>query len=426
MWTPPLFATLSGKVDAMGGGDLHDVETVIAQQLNQMSVQEREHVQEEIHGIHGWQHGTGSSSISTDHVSQHPDPSPHSHSQNDDGEDQTGDLLQWMQTAIDEIHKRANRTASSKASAYSVAVEHGFQYVHSVDFRIKFLRAEQDPACSAQTQRQVADRAALRYLLYLDLLYQFFGLEALRRPLSLAHDFTEEDLAFMKEGQMQIWPSRDRANRRIASIIVMSGQTYPPMETRVSDRGVGALRGIPCIIAACVCSCRPLTPASLVTEPPYPKPVGKQIRSYIYCWSVIANDELSQKRGYVGIVYFDPSMSVVFSQTMLAYRQIFDHLHASMPIRISAFHYIDGTQGSGLTAVDIAASRVFRNVLAGTWHQFMRVRCRFHMSGTYNSGGHHDDWPGITSTCAFAFRIYVMTANALGVSNNFCQFHPFD
>ena len=108
------------------------------------------------------------------------------------------------------------------------------------------------------------------------------------------------------------------------------------------------------------------------------------MRSYMYSWMVLANDEVSQKLGLVGIVYFHPSMSVSLCQSVLENRQVFEQFHASLPIRISALHFINGTGGGGLMNT---AARMFRNAVLGTLHQVMRIRCRFHESGTFREHG---------------------------------------
>eukprot|EP00537_Pseudo-nitzschia_pungens_P010131 CAMPEP_0172393270 /NCGR_PEP_ID=MMETSP1061-20121228/9188_1 /TAXON_ID=37318 /ORGANISM="Pseudo-nitzschia pungens, Strain cf. pungens" /LENGTH=594 /DNA_ID=CAMNT_0013124301 /DNA_START=74 /DNA_END=1854 /DNA_ORIENTATION=- len=77
-------------------------------------------------------------------------------------------------------------------------------YLRTKAFLLKFLRA-----CHFDIKK-----AALRYFRYVDLLYELFGDIALTRPLALS-DLTKRELRYLKKGQMQLLPSRDRAGRRM-------------------------------------------------------------------------------------------------------------------------------------------------------------------------------------------------------------------
>lgn len=231
--------------------DDDDIETLIADALNQMSVQEREQVQEEIHGV---VHHAGSSSlwrnsssISSSNCGCHnPDRDTDGNVADGDEEEEerNAELLHCMQEAIEAVHHRRmtlttshhrnNNNNNNSCSGYAAGMALGSAYIYDTTFRLKFIRAEQDPALPQQQRHHVAERAAGRFHLYLDLLYRFFGPEALLRPLSLVKDFTDaDDLAFMKEGDLQLLPSRDRAGRRVASIFIVDGHSFPTIETRV-------------------------------------------------------------------------------------------------------------------------------------------------------------------------------------------------
>lgn len=77
-------------------------------------------------------------------------------------------------------------------------------YITSKPFLLKFLRI-----CHYDMEQ-----AALRYFRYLDLLYLLFGDHSLMRPLALT-DLTKREFRYLRKGQMQLLPSRDRAGRRI-------------------------------------------------------------------------------------------------------------------------------------------------------------------------------------------------------------------
>jgi len=79
-------------------------------------------------------------------------------------------------------------------------------YIISKDFLIKFLRI-----CHYNFED-----AALRYFRYLDLLHLLFGDDSLTRSLELT-DLTKRELRYLRKGQMQLLPTRDRAGRRMFS-----------------------------------------------------------------------------------------------------------------------------------------------------------------------------------------------------------------
>jgi hypothetical protein len=78
-------------------------------------------------------------------------------------------------------------------------------YVQDKDLRIKYLRADLFDA----------KKSAVRMIKHLNLLYKYFGVDALRRPLSLA-DLSKQEKDLLRAGNNQILPSRDRSGRLVA------------------------------------------------------------------------------------------------------------------------------------------------------------------------------------------------------------------
>ena len=73
-----------------------------------------------------------------------------------------------------------------------------------------------------------------RYVNYLDLLFYLYGDDALlRRPIQLLQDFNKEELLFLKSGQYQLLPYRDRSGRRIMAI-VPNNKDHVPIKVLVS------------------------------------------------------------------------------------------------------------------------------------------------------------------------------------------------
>ena len=103
-----------------------------------------------------------------------------------------------------ELEGDGKSPALFSTNAYKRGLELQSEYIQSNDFQIRFLRA------------QLFDitKAAVQYFRYLDLLHSFFGDEALMRPLYLT-DLTKREIRYLKKGQQQLLPSRDRSGRRI-------------------------------------------------------------------------------------------------------------------------------------------------------------------------------------------------------------------
>ena len=85
-------------------------------------------------------------------------------------------------------------------------------YANGIDFRLRFLRCDLFDV----------KKAAKRLLKFLDLVLELFGDYALRRPIRLS-DFSKEEIRFMKYGRYQIMPNRDRAGRRVYVMLAQHG-----------------------------------------------------------------------------------------------------------------------------------------------------------------------------------------------------------
>ena len=176
----------------------------------------------------------------------------------------------------------------------------GSNYVRSKAFVIKFLRvAFYDMG-----------KAALRYFRYLDLLYELFGDDALTRPLALT-DLTKKEMRYLRTGQMQLFPSRDRVGRRIYAF---SGKD----DTRFNIR--------------------------------------EKYRVNIYLIDVLSDDVTTQKLGAVTInaprcnltdvnPFAWKGMSLKFAKPEVlggkhTEAQYFRKINEALPVRLSAIHYI--------------------------------------------------------------------------------------
>ena len=173
--------------------ELPDVDSFLAQELNQLSFQKRSIIQEEIHGVQSMA------------IPENPE---------------------MIQNAFQKLQKEILAIPSKQKAAYEEALRlakeektkdnHAIKtcYVQSQDYMLKYLRADLFDA----------GKAASRLAKHLNLLYHYFGPAALQRPLRLS-DLNKKDQELLRGGYMQVLPSRDRAGRLVSfSQGVMNGK----------------------------------------------------------------------------------------------------------------------------------------------------------------------------------------------------------
>ena len=148
--------------------DRRSMDTLLAAEMNQMSLKERELVYEELHGVDEVIEETPSF---------------------------INESLQELQRELQDI---------SNKSAYNQAESMNPEYVQSQEFRLMFLRAE----------RFDAKKAASRLVNFMEGKLEYFGPDSLARPIELT-DLDADDMAFIKSGVMQFLPGRDVAGRAI-------------------------------------------------------------------------------------------------------------------------------------------------------------------------------------------------------------------
>lgn len=144
------------------------VEEIVAQEMSQMSLTEREQAYEELHGV-----------VRV-------------------AEETPAFVAQCMQELDQAVR------AISKKDAYDLAERLNFQYVHDPKFRLMFLRADYFDA----------EKAAARLVKFMEEKLKYFGPQALARPLFLS-DLDDEDTKTLESGKLQILPSRDRSGRTV-------------------------------------------------------------------------------------------------------------------------------------------------------------------------------------------------------------------
>jgi hypothetical protein len=171
-------------------GDIMD--RLLARELQRLSLEDREKLNEEIHGVQCL------------------------------GMPETPKLitekLTEMEEALDHHNQHAGTrvggngdrdAATANINAYKEALSLGSQYVHDPDLRAMFLRAE----------FWDAQRAAVRFVSFLQLIREFLGPGALvHKPWTL-DVFTKPELKQFKKGAMQLLPGRDRFGRRVMGVL---------------------------------------------------------------------------------------------------------------------------------------------------------------------------------------------------------------
>lgn len=98
-------------------------------------------------------------------------------------------------------------------------------YIHARGYKLRFLRSELFDA----------RKAAKRYVKYLDVIFELYGDIALKRPIRMT-DLNREEMSFLRKGYNQVLPVRDRSGRRIMCV-VPNGRDEIPKEVLVSRRG---------------------------------------------------------------------------------------------------------------------------------------------------------------------------------------------
>jgi hypothetical protein len=174
--------------------DLHRMEKLWAKELYELRVEDRETINDELHGA----------SV----------PRMHASPEERWTEQQYLLYLNQFQIEID------TKILLADKKSYLKGIELGSSYIMSPEYRLKFLRAE----------RYDVEKAAIRYCKCLDFLLEFFGKDALLRPLTMSH-LTKNEKKFLRDGYCQVLPTRDRLGRRIlAQLGSYGGTEYTEME----------------------------------------------------------------------------------------------------------------------------------------------------------------------------------------------------
>lgn len=163
--------------------DDFEIDTLLAKELNQMSFQQRESINEEIHGINVDQKYL-------EHVIE-----------------ETPELLKESFCKLNAELELLRPTASAfnRSQELYGSNETDTTYINTEEFRIMFLRCELFDCC----------KAANRMCAFIDLVYELYGDIALKRRAYLTDLDDNIEGKIMRAGYSQVLPGRDRSGRRI-------------------------------------------------------------------------------------------------------------------------------------------------------------------------------------------------------------------
>jgi hypothetical protein len=158
-----------------------DIDVLLAKELNQLTLHERDQVYQELHGV--------GSIVEED----------------DTTTTNTNELSPWVQQKLIQFDKALYELPSSTTIAYRLA--HVQNVTHATDptFRLQFLRAE----------RFDATTAAARMARYFREKLVLFGPEKIGQARITLKDLNGDDLKVLESGYMQWLPARDRSGRPI-------------------------------------------------------------------------------------------------------------------------------------------------------------------------------------------------------------------
>ena len=263
------------------------VEELLRREMEQLSVIEKENIEDEIHG-----YMTQSPSLSSPQNNR-----------------------EMEELSLRQMEHEIQSLPSTKKKAYEYALGSlNSQYIFDQQFRMKFLR----------TENFDSHAASIRFCKWLDILQEYYGDFALTRPLYMT-DLGKDELRLLRLGTLQIFPTRDRAGRRVAIMIGSMGGDKFSVYCRVSSF-------VLFVIWFDFCSCC----KSLNLYYYIYSPVQQQIKLTIYMYSVFSDDEMTQRNGLVFIIKPDFDLKNVVSDQEQQ-RQA-TRFFAGMPLRYTGYH----------------------------------------------------------------------------------------
>jgi hypothetical protein len=146
-------------------------DAVLAKELNELSIKEREQAYEDVHGV----------------------------------SEEFEETLELIEQSLDDFEVEINKI--KKKPAYDKAFFLNSQHVRKREFRIMFLRADNFDA----------KKAAKRIILYFESKLELFGANKLAKDITL-DDLDDDDMEGLLSGSFQSLPTKDQAGRAVIFI----------------------------------------------------------------------------------------------------------------------------------------------------------------------------------------------------------------
>lgn len=181
--------------DHLKENQMKDVESLLSSELMRLSINDRNAIEEEIHGVHCLA----------------PEETP-----------------QLLDVSLRQLLVVLNNLPSDISAGYRQSQRFPNTYVNTADFLLRFLRCELFDV----------QKAAMRVAHFLNLCTEYFGVYALQRPVMLS-DFNKDELKCFRRGRLQWLPFRDRSGRRVA--ILFPGKEYFTIPEKVRVRALDAM-----------------------------------------------------------------------------------------------------------------------------------------------------------------------------------------
>jgi len=249
--------------------EAEQVDNLISKELMELSFDSRTALEEEIHGVHCM------------------------------ALEETPELLRVSLRRLEAILECDKTIPQKEKEAYIRSNSMPMTYIHTNDFKLRFLRL---------TLFDVT-QAAKQIVRFLDVACFLFGEILLERPIRLS-DFSKKEQQYIRNGYLQFLPFRDRSGRRVFAVInpPTCGTPFNEMfeGLSISERRKG----------------------SLLT-------IGKL---FFYMTWVAGEDVDTQRKGLVLVVWFDPSFKVFSTNRLRNFAKVPRGPNDLTSVRVAAIH----------------------------------------------------------------------------------------
>lgn len=225
-----------------------EVDTLLSKELLQLSLNDRNALEEEIHGVRNLA----------------PEESP--------------ELLAVSLREMAIVLDRDDIIPRHEKQAYLRSLRIPRTYIHGDNFRLRFLR---------ESLFDVV-KAAKQMVRFLELACFLFGDHLLQRPIRMS-DFNKKESQFIRNGNIQFLPFRDRSGRRVGIFVNPAPYDHDTNEDLLGQSHVDRVRHGKIWLTA---------------------------KLFLYMNWVAGDDVDTQRKGLVWIIWFDLSFKIVTSSKM--------------------------------------------------------------------------------------------------------------